>query len=248
MLDPNGELSYVYHIFGRMKLARAKIIVMCTTTPNPMLFNLILATYRSLMCLNAVIVYQNSKNIQIYTINPFLPEEDSIIKLSTKDDIFYNKMNDVMGYELNALFTFEDRTKANSKRTKNSRIYMGKDYSVISTIFNHMNATLNIIHMQHTLMDNETNPWVNSNKHVQRLAIKNRIINDYNISVVLHSQPFLIDDGITENTYPHTQDDDCIITLKGGELDLQYQILRVFTTTGWIFNICVSLGVIHNFC
>lgn len=247
VVDPSGELNHVYHIFGKIKMARAKIVVMCTKRPHRMLHNIILTTYRTLKCLNSVVVYQHLGKIHAYTVNPFISDDDFSVKLNGTENIFYNKLTNMMGYKLNALFSYNDRTKAHSKKTKNGHIYTGKDYDAISTIFGHMNASLNIIHIEDILKSNETNPWVNSNIHVNRLGVKERIINEYNITVVIHSQPFLIDDGITENTYPHTQDDDCIIVLKGSELALYEQLLSVFSKSGWIFNVCVCSGVDIHF-
>lgn len=241
VVDPTGDLNYVEHIFGRIKAARAKIVVMCTHKPHAFLLSIILAKYRKLKCLNSVVVYQHSGKIHAFTANPFLPEENYAVRLNGTDNLFYNKLNDMMEYKVNVLFLNDDRTKATSRKTENGYIYMGKDYSAIVTLFKHMNASLNVIRVEDILQDNETNPWANSNKHVNRLALKESIISDYNISVVIHSQPFLVDDGITENTYPHTQDDDCIVVLKGSELSLQEQLFKVFSKGGWIFNCCACL-------
>lgn len=241
VVDPVGELNHIYQIFGKIKIARAKIIVICTRQPHRMLLNIIMHAYRRLKCLNSVVVYEHLGKIYKFTVNPFLPEQDFIVKLNGTENLFYNKLSNMMGYKLNALFSYDDRTKAISKETENGYIYMGKDYAAIVAIFKHMNASLNIIRVNDILKHNETNPWVNSNRHVNRLAVKQRIINDYNISVVIHSQPFLMDDGITENTYPHTQDDDCIVVLKGSELSLLQQLFKVFSIGGWIFNCCACV-------
>lgn len=243
VVDPGGELNHVYQMLGKIKVARAKIVVICTRKPNHLLLTIILQAFYNLKCLNGIVVYQYLGKIYVYTVNPFLPENEFVIKLKATDDIFYNKLKDVMGYKVNALFTFEDRTKANSKRKKNKTVYIGKDYDAISTIFTHMNATLNIIHVTRVLMDNETNPWINSNQHTHRLEVKKRVMHDYNISVVIHSQPFLNDDGITENTYPHAQDDDCVLTVKGTELSLQEQLINIFTMTAWMFYLFACLGM-----
>lgn len=247
VVNPDGELNHIFKIFGKIKETRAKLILMCTKRPSHLLLHTILQAYRNLKCLSGIVVYQDLGKIMVYTVNPFLPEKECVIKLNSTDDIFYDKLKDMMGYRLNALFTFEDRTKANSKRMGKHFHYMGKDYNTMYTIFKHMNATLNIIHAKRILMENEINPWTNSNKHVKRLEVKKRILYDYNISFVIHSQPFLTDDDITENTYPHTQDDDCILVLKGEELFLSDQLLNVFSRTAWLFYFLVCLGMFQIF-
>lgn len=242
VVDPTGELNHIYHIFGKIKVARAKIVVICTRKPHRLLLYIILQAYRNLKCLNGIVVYQYLGKMHVFTVNPFVPEEESVVKLNSTNHIFHNKLKDMMGYKLNALFTYEDRTKTNSKRSGNKILYIGKDYDAISTIFEHMNASLNVIDVKDILLENETNPWINSNKHVKRLEVKKRIIRDYDISVVIHSQPFLIDDGITENTYPHTQDDGCILVLKGKELSLADQLLTVFSRKARLFYLISCFG------
>lgn len=238
LVDPYEDTTHVHHIFGRIKEARSKIIVICTKKPHPpTLLHSILAVYRKNKYLEAIVMYQKNSKIYVHTVNPFLPNEQSVVNLTAADNFFYNKLKDIQGYTINALFIYQDKTKANFKKTKNGIVYSGKDYDAIHTIFKHINATLNVIYVDDILLENETNPWINSNQHINRLEMKKRIINDYDITVVIHSQPFLIDDSITENTYPHTQDDGCILIPKGGELALHSQLIHILSETAWIFHI-----------
>lgn len=241
MVDPLGDLSDSYYLYSKIKMARAKIVLICTQKPARIIRALILSGYWNVKCLNSILVYQDQNDIHVYTINPFLSHGQSI-ELNYTDDYFYDKLRDVNQYEVNALFTYEDKTKAGSKMKGNGLIYFGKDYEAIRIIFSHINAKLRILDVDSLLLDNEVNPWINSNWHVNRLGVKRRIMTENNISVIIQSQPFVADDQVTENVYPHAQDDDCILVLKGKELGFHHQLINIFSVQGWTFFFAAALG------
>lgn len=69
-----------------------------------------------------------------------------------------------------------------------------------------------------------------------------RIIYESKISVILQSQSFAEDDGMFEYTYPHAQDDDCIVIRKSTEMEFHVQLTHVLEFRAWIFYFLAPFG------
>lgn len=100
--------------------------------------------------------------------------------------------------------------------------------------------------MNDLLEDGEINPWVNSNFHSNKTAIMRRIISENKISVILQSQSFAEDDGLLEYSYPHAQDDDCIVVKKSSEMEFHVQLAHVMEFKAWVFYFVAPFGKLNT--
>lgn len=236
ILDPNANLAQEGQQLSDIKVLRAKLLVICTSSPGSLIASLIIKAYWRAGCLNVVIIYQEDDGVRAWGFNPFGAKSKFMKRLDPTKDLFPDKTTNLYGYTLVALFITQDRTKAIRKTNRERRnYYMGKDYEIVNTIFSHINATVQILKVPHYLNLGEINPWISSNFHsVNRSLIRRRIMSESNVTLLLQSQPFCKNDGVVENTYPHTQDDDCIIVKKSTEIPYYHEMMKLFTLFGWI--------------
>lgn len=236
LVDPTGNLAEGSQHLNTIRILRAKIIVICTNSPGRLVAALIMMAYWRARCLNVVLVYEEENVVRAWTFNPYRTNNKFMERLDPSKDLFYDKTKNLHGYTLVALFITQDRTKVIRKTNlERGNYYMGKDYEIANTIFSHMNASIQVLKVPHYLDVGEINPWINSNFHSEnRSLIKRRIMLENNVTFLLQSQPFCKDDGIIENTYPHTKDDDCIIVHKSPAISFYRELIKLFTLSGWI--------------
>lgn len=248
VMNPYNDWTNTLIYFINIKMTRAKILLIFVSPPPRLIISAMMSLYWSSNCVNVVTAYEKYGEIKLFSFNPFLPENRFLVQLDPTSDIFYNKLKNLHGYTINALYITQDRTKVLTKWSRRGNVYWGRDYQTWTTIFSHINGTLNIVKLWKSLKSDEVNPWVNSNYHSSnRTELKKQILSRNNISVILHSQTFCEDDGVIENAYPHAQDDDCIIVLKGKEIPLYRQIMKLFDHGGWIFYLGMPYGIHYNF-
>lgn len=114
IIDPTDDLSHTYYYFNRIRLARAKIIVLCTKKPSTFNMQLIFLAYWSVKCLNVVLIFESAGKIEVFTFNPFVSPRHFLVQLEDTDELFPDKLRNMDGYQINALYLMQDRTKVRS--------------------------------------------------------------------------------------------------------------------------------------
>lgn len=237
--DPEGDLSHANDIFKRVRVSRAKIVLIMTKKPIPIFIPYLLNSYRKIKCINVILVFESDGKIQVITYNPYLPTVDKTVNLTNSPlPFFYDKTLNLLGSEIKGLFTYSDRTKI-KRFKKNERVYFeGKDYNAIETIVSHLNGKLQVVTMDNVLF----NPWFEAIDFDDRTEMKTKFLEKKDISILIKSEQFSVDDHIVENLYPHTQNDLSFLVPKTSEIPLGELMLTVYTPLTWIIIVAISLG------
>ncbi|XP_015838793.2 uncharacterized protein LOC107398622 [Tribolium castaneum] len=174
------------------------------------------------------------------THNPFLPTFDKIVNLTNSPlPFFYDKTRDLHGSTINCLFTFHDRTKIKKVRRSGKVDFEGKDYNAIATIVAHLNGKLQIETMDNAFI----NPWFEAINWPDRASRKIKILEKRDISILIKSEQFTVDDQIVENLYPHTQNDLSILVPKASEIPVGELMAAIYKPSTWALNVTISLIV-----
>lgn len=233
-MDPEDELSHADASFNKVRISRAKIVLIITKTPISFFVTYILNSYKRIQCTNVIVVYEEDNGLEIITFNPYLPTIDQTVKLRITDDFFYDKTKNLYGFEIRALLTYPDRTKILQK----DNYFGGKDFKVIDTIVESLNGKLKIIDLNST----EVNPWFESVDLKKRKDLKKNILKTFDIHLLIKSEGFTSNDDIFENLNPHTQNDISTLVPKSLQVPIAFHAQRIYTTHLWAFNAVAPIG------
>ncbi|XP_044263544.1 uncharacterized protein LOC123010591 [Tribolium madens] len=150
---------------------------------------------------------------------------------------FYDKTRDLLGKRIKCLFTFHDRTKIKKVRRNGIEYFEGKDYNAIATIVTHLNGKLHIETLDNALI----NPWFEAINWPDKTNRKIKILTKRDISILIKSEQFTVDDQIVENLYPHTQNDLNILVPKAPEIPVGELMLAIYKPCTWVLNLSMSL-------
>ncbi|XP_045474335.1 uncharacterized protein LOC123680465 [Harmonia axyridis] len=112
-------------------------------------------------------------------------------------------------------------------------MYEGKDYDIIKTIFEHLNADLNVIDIDDTIPDPTENPWFSSLDMENKSEVQRGILKTWNITMLTKSQRVLENDGVVEVTYPHTDNAVTLLLPKRRQITKPEEVYEYVTQPIW---------------
>jgi hypothetical protein len=218
-------------MYKKVRISRAKIVVLITKKPSAIFINYALRAYWKIRCINVIIAYESDKKIQVITYDPYLPELEKIVNLTNStQDLFYDKTKDLHRTKIKCLLTYRDRTKVKRVEKNDGVHYEGKDYAAINTILTHLNGELQMETMDNIIL----NPWFESIYFGNQSGRMMKILNQRDISILIKSERFTVDNEIFDNLYPHTQNDLSSLVPKSTEIPMENSMLMVYTPSMWI--------------
>lgn len=156
------------------------------------------------------------------------------------------KTKDLNKNEINILFTFNDHTKIWKINECERRKYEGKDYDIMKTIFQHLNADLHVIDIDDTIPDPAMNPWFSSLGFDNKTDEQNAILKRWKITMLAKSQRVLENDGIIEVTYPHTDNAVTLLLPKRKKITKSEEVYEYITQPVWYIHFTVLIGEYTN--
>ncbi|RZC43065.1 hypothetical protein BDFB_012051, partial [Asbolus verrucosus] len=241
LVDPEGDLSHAEAAFKKVRISRAKIVLIIIKKPISLFVDYVLSSYWKIRCINVILVYESDGKIEVVTHNPYLPSKSKFVNLTANkftQDLFYDKTRNLYGTKIKCLLTFADRTKIKKVQNSGNIYYEGKDYQAMQTILSHLNGQLQVETLDNVLF----NPWFESIHITNRTGRKIAILKQRDISILIKSERFTTDDEVLDNLYPHTQNDLSSLAPKSSQISVSNSMITIYKPSMWIINMVTPVA------
>ncbi|CAH0555585.1 unnamed protein product [Brassicogethes aeneus] len=228
MLDPTKNYEDAQPFFNRLKNLRFKLVLLFTKNPYELTVSYTIRLYASIKYTNLIIAYEDDNGkVRIHTVNPFLRSPE--VQLSLKDEFFAEKARHLHGYTINALVTNLDVTKVIFQEMDGVKRYFGKDVTAIQTIVSFLGGKLNILNIDDVKLNRDENPWSKASLIQNSTDEKEKIVKEFDVSILINSEMFASDDSVFENIYPHTTNNLHIVSRKANSLTSYQNVVNSFS-------------------
>ncbi|XP_044755153.1 uncharacterized protein LOC123314102 [Coccinella septempunctata] len=185
-------------------------------------------------------------HVYLLTYNGFKNFYEKIESADYSSTRLIEKTGDLNQNQINVLFTFNDHTKIRKVKDYEGKTekYEGKDYDIIKTIFENLNADFRVIDIDDTISDPTGNPWFTNLDMENKSEIQRDILKRWNITMLTKSQRILENDGVIEVTYPHTENAIALLLPKCRKITKPEEVYDYVTQPIWYLHFTLLVASI----